>query len=188
MTLAEIMRLALRQLDEDPADVSEFADLFRNYANLGYKLLVSRYYKPKDTVMLRTDDKGAAYIEGMDIDYIVSLRDSYDRDVHYHISADGTQIETTQKNADLTAVCVIEFPPMREETESPRIPEYAHQALVDYICYRHLSNGNAAKQSRAMLYYQMFEQTARTIKPQGGGSVTRMRNLYTATDIRNVGW
>ena len=188
MTLAEIMRLALRQLDEDPADISEFADLFRNYANLGYKLLVSRYYKPKDTVTLLTDDKGMACIEGMDIDYIVSLCDSRDCNIHFHISADGAWIETPRKNADLTAVCVIEFPPMREDTESPRIPEHAHQALVDYVCYRHLMNGNAAKQSRAMMYYQMFEQTARTIKPQGSGSVTRMRNLYTATDIRNVGW
>ena len=188
MTLAEIMRLALRQLDEDPADISEFADLFRKYANLGYKLLVSRYYKPKDTVMLRTDEKGEAYIEGMDIDYIVSLRDSYDRDMYYSLSSDGTQIKTTKPNADLTAVCVIELPPMREDTESPRIPEHAQQALVDYVCYRYLLNGNAAKQSRAMLYYQSFEQTARMIKPHGSGSVTRMRNLYTATDIRNVGW
>lgn len=188
MTLAEIMRLALRQLDEDPADISEFADLFRNYANQGYKLLVSRYYKPKDTVRLLTDDRGVAYVEGMDIDYIVSLRDSYDRDVYYTLSSDGTQIKTTRHNADLTAVCVIEFPLMRDDAESPRIPEYAHQALVDFVCYRHLMSGNAAKQSRAMLYYQMFEQTARTIKPQGSGSVTRMRNLYTATDIRNVGW
>ena len=188
MTLAEIMRLALRQLDEDPADISEFADLFRSYANLGYRLLVSRYYKPKDTVVLRTDNKGEAYIEGMDIDYIVSLRDSYDRDVYYTLSSDGTQIKTTKLEADLTAVCVIEFPPMCGDSEEPRIPEHAHHALVDYICYRHLLNGNAAKQSRAMLFYQSFEQTARTIKPQGSGSVTRMRNLYAATDIRNVGW
>ena len=42
MTLAEIMRLALRQLDEDPADISDFSDLFRSYANIGYKIAVSR--------------------------------------------------------------------------------------------------------------------------------------------------
>lgn len=188
MTLAEIMRLALRQLDEDPADISEFADLFRQYANLGYKLLVSRYYRPKDTLMLRTDDEGTAYIEGMDIDYIASLRDSYDRDVYFVLTGDGTQIKTSAKNADLTAVCVIEYPAMKSDMEEPRIPEYAHHALVDYICYRYLVNGNAAKQSRAMLYYQQFEQTARTIKPHGSGSVTNFRNLYRATDIRNVGW
>ena len=48
MTLAEIMRLALRQLDEDPADISEFADLFRSYANLGYKLLVFKIKEKRE--------------------------------------------------------------------------------------------------------------------------------------------
>ena len=188
MTLAEIMRLALRQLDEDPADISDYVDLFRNYANLGYKLLVSRYYKPKDTILLHTDDSGKADIEGMGIAHIISLRDGYDRDVHYHISADGTHIETTKHNADLTVVCVVEYPPMREDVEEPKIPEYAHHALVDYVCYRYLLTGNAAKQSRAMMFYRQFEETARTIKPHGSGSVTHFRNLYTATDIRNTGW
>jgi len=189
MTLAEIMRLALRQLDEDPADISEFADLFRSYANLGYKILVSRFFKPKETYMLSTDEKGEAYIDNMDIDYIVSLRDDYGRDVvPYHVFADGTKIETARKNAELTAVCVVTYPAMQSDTEEPRIPEYAHHALVDYICYRYLLNGNAAKQSRAMAFYQQFEQTARTIKPQGSGSITRFKNLYVASDIRNVGW
>ena len=187
MTLAEIMRLALRQLDEDPADISEFADLFRSYANLGYKILVSRFFKPKETFVLRTDEKGAAYIEGMDIDHIVSLTDDNGRDVWYRVSADGRSIETAKKDAEVTAVCVVSYPAMREDAEEPRVPEHAHHALVDYVCYRHLMNGNAAKQSRAMLYYQSFEQTARTIVPQGSG-VKNFRNLYTSTDIRNVGW
>jgi hypothetical protein len=188
MKLAEIMRLALRQLDEDPADISEFADLFRSYANLGYKILVSRYLKPKETIYLHTDEKGSAYIEGYDIEHIVGLTDDRGNAVPLRLSSDGAMIETTRKNSDISAVCVVSYPAMQEENEEPRIPEYAHHALVDYICYRHLLNGNAAKQSRAMLYYQSFEQTARTIMPQGGGSVTRMQNLYTSTDIRNVGW
>lgn len=188
MTLAEIMRLALRQLDEDPADISEFADLFRNYANLGYQILVSQYYKPKDTIMLSTNEKGEAYIDGLDIDSIISLTDDYGATVGYIMASDGASIKTLRQDARLKAVCVVEYPAMREDTEEPRIPEHAHHALVDYICYRHLMNGNAAKQNRAMLFYQSFEQTARTIMPQGGGSVRNFRNLYAATDIRNVGW
>ena len=67
---------------------------------------------------------------------------------------------------------------------------FLKRAIFDLKPFKsvNLLNGNAAKQSRAMLYYQSFEQTARMIKPQGSGSVTRMRNLYTSTDIRNVGW
>ena len=188
MTLAEIMRLALRQLDEDPADISEFVDLFRSYANLGYKILVSRFFKPRETLPLHTDEKGTAYLEGLEIDHIVSLTDGNGHEVRYKLSEDGEKVETTAKDAEQTAVCVVTYPPMREDVEEPRIPEYAHHALVDYVCYRYLMNGNSAKQSRAMLFYQSFEQTARMIKPHGDGSVTNFRNLYTSTDIRNVGW
>ena len=35
MTLVQIMRLALRQLDEDVADLAEYRDLFVAYANQG---------------------------------------------------------------------------------------------------------------------------------------------------------
>lgn len=188
MTLAEIMRLALRQLDEDPADISEFADMFRSYANLGYKILVSRFLKPKEIMSAKTDDKGEAYVEGMGLDHITSVIDEFGQHVWYRPSEDGTKIITRHRNTMLTITYVAEYPPMQEDTEEPRIPEYAHHALVDYICYRYLMNGNAAKQNRAMLFYQSFEQTARMIKPQGGGSVSNFRNLYAATDIRNVGW
>ena len=188
MTLAEIMRLALRQLDEDPADISDFADLFRSYANIGYKIAVTQYYKPVETLVLRTDDTGKCYIDGMGIERIVSLQDDMERDVYYDLSPDGTTISTIKKNAKLTAVVGVEYPPMQEDTDEPRIPEYAHHALADYICYRHLLAGNAAKQSRATAYLQQFMQAMQMIRPQGSGSVTRFKNLYTATDIRNAGW
>ena len=64
------------------------------------------------------------------------------------------------------------------------LPAYAHAALSDYICYRHLSSGNLAKQSRAQFYQNSFYQEMNRIRPQGMGSVTRMRNLYEATDVR----
>lgn len=184
MTLAEIMRLALRQLDEDPADISDYADLFRSYANIGYKIAVSQFYKPKETMKLRTDDTGRAFIEGMGIVRIVTLRDENGSDVWFSVSAEGTEIETQRLDALLTAVCEIEYLPMQDDMEEPRIPAYAHHALVDYICYRHLLSGNAAKQSRAMAFYQAFMQTMQQMRPQSSGSVTRFKNLYTVSDAR----
>lgn len=186
MTLAEIMRLALRQLDEDPADIGDFSDLFRSYANLGYKIAVSRFYKPKETFVLHTDDTGSASIEDKPIEHIISLKDDAGRDVRWRISPDGTKVETVLRDAQLTAVCIVSYPPMAADTDTPRFPEHAHHGLVDYICYRQLANGNAAKQSRAMLFYQSFEQTMRTIMPPG--RTYEFNNLYAATDIRNVGW
>ena len=187
MTLAEMMRLALRQLDEDPADISEFADLFRNYANEGYHIAVTKHYRPREVMPLRTDENGDAYIDGMDIVRVVSLKGEYGNTVYYRVTPDGTKIETAARDAELTAVCEVAYPKMHSDTEEPRIPEYAHQGLVDYICYRHLMNGNAAKQSRAMAYYQQFSRAMYEIEPQGAGSTTRFKNLYAATGFRR-GW
>ena len=186
MTLAEMMRLALRQLDEDPADIGDFSDLFRQYANEGYHIAVSRYYKPREVVVLNTDKDGDVRIDGMNIVRVVSLNDEYGRSVMYTLSHDGTKISTIKKEASLEAVVEIEYPPLKKDTDTPKIPEFAHMALVDYICYRQLSNGNAAKQSRAMMFYQQFNRMMMEISHQGIGSATRFRNLYSTTDIRRV--
>lgn len=187
MTLARIMTLALRQLDEDPADISDYDELFREYANIGYRIATERYYKPKDTIPLRTDDSGSACTDGMNIVKIVRLTDENGREIAYDVSADGLSIMTGEKDAELKAVCEIAYPPLLSPDDEPCIPAYAHHALVDYICYRHLMNGNAAKQSRAMSYYQSFMQEMQAIRPQGSGSVTRFRNLYAVSDVRYTG-
>ena len=187
MTLAEMIRLALRQLDEDPADIGEFADLFRNYANEGYHIAVSKFYRPREVMMLRTDENGEAYIDGMDITRIVSLKGEYGNTVYHRLTPDGTKIETAARDAELTAVCEVSYPRMKSDTEEPRIPDYAHQGLVDYICYRRLMNGNSAKQNRAMAYYQAFSRAMHEIEPQGAGSTTRFQNLYAVTGFKK-GW
>ena len=58
----------------------------------------------------------------------------------------------------LRAVCEVAFYPLEDGQDEPQIPEYAHAALADYICYRHLSSGNLAKQSRAQFYQNSFYQ------------------------------
>lgn len=188
MTLASIMKLALRQMDEDPEDIEEFADLFRTYANLGYRILVTKHLKPRETLCLHTDALGEAPVDGLDIESIVSCRDRLGRNIPCRMSADGMRMETGARGEDITAVCIVPFPPLERDEDEPRIPEHAHPALADYICYSVLLNGNAAKQSRAMAYLQRFEQIARSIRAQGSGSVNNFMNLYSASDIRAVRW
>jgi len=62
MTLAQIMHLALRQLDEDPADVSDHDDLMRVYANEGYQIVMRDIYRPRYEMTLETDARGEAQI------------------------------------------------------------------------------------------------------------------------------
>jgi hypothetical protein len=185
MTLAQIMELALRQLDEDPADIAEYDMKFRVYANEGYRLAAHTYLKPKERITLRTNSEGRAHIDGMRVVRIVDVYDSNGHSVQFSMDPEGDVVLTFRRNAELTAVCEIELPMLEAAAEEPRLPDYVHHALSDYICYRHLSSGNAAKQNRAQFFLAAFHQTMRGMRPQGGGSVTRMKNLYTASDIRN---
>lgn len=185
MTLAQIMTLALRQLDEDPADIDEYAELFRRYANEGLDLAASQYYKPRDTMTLHTDENGRAYLCGIDAVRIIAATDENGRPVWYEISMDGESLTTPLRDADVTLSYERRVRMLKNADDEPELPEHAHASLADYICYRHLSGGNLAKQSRAQHYLQMFHQGMSRIRPQGDGSVRRMRNLYAATDIRS---
>lgn len=187
MRLAEIMQLALRQLDEDPADISEYDDLFRRYADEGYQIVMRDHYKPRETMQIATDKDGKADIDGMEIIRVVSLKTQDGRDVWYNLSVDGRAIYTREKEKELSAVVEKECDMLLKNEDVPAFPEWAHSALADYICYRHLSAGNMAKQQRAQFYLNQFYQTVRRIRPQGMGSVTRFRNLYTVTDVRYRG-
>lgn len=187
MRLAEIMQLALRQLDEDTADISEYDDLFRRYANEGYQIVMRDIYKPRETVLLGTDEEGRASIEGKGIVRIIEIENEEKHNVWFNVSADGLYIHTREKEKTLYALAEKECGVLYDDADVPAFPEWAHSALADYICYRHLSAGNLAKQQRAQFFLQQFYQAARRIRPQGIGSVTRFKNLYTVTDARYRG-
>lgn len=184
MTLANIMKLALRQLDEAAEDISEYDELFRSYANMGYMIALRQFVKPREILRLTTDAQGRADISALPAMRVVEVRDAQGRPVRFALCADGRAIETGEKDAALLALCEVEEAALREDTDEPKLPEYAHPALADYICYRHLSSGNLAKQSRAEFFRQSFYQQMRALTPQGAGSVTRLRNLYAVTDAR----
>ena len=58
MTVSQIMKLALRQLDEDAEDISEYDDLFKTYLNSGYAIAVRGYLRPREMRVLLTDGEG----------------------------------------------------------------------------------------------------------------------------------
>lgn len=184
MTLAGLMKLALRQLDEMPEDISEYDELFRSYANMGYMIALRLFLKPRESFALTTDGDGRAEICGLPLGRVVQAADEAGGAVWFEMTADGNGVRTGVKGGRVELLCEVEYPPMEGDTDEPRLPAYAHPAIADYICYRHLSSGNLAKQSRAEFFYQSFYQQMRALRPQGAGSVTRMKNLYSATDIR----
>ena len=185
MTLGQIMTLALRQLDEDPQDISEHDELFRLYANTGYKLAVQEYVKPRDVREVRSDKEGRIWLDS-DIRRVASLKRKKDnRDVVFMLTPDASALKVDGKEERYEAICEIKCDEMEKDTDEPTyLPEEAHDALVDYVCFRHLSNGNMAKQSRAQFYQGQFFQAMQRLRPQGFGSVTAYKNLYAASDIR----
>ena len=74
MTLAQIMTLALRQLDEDAQDLSEYESAFKVYANIGYDIAVREYLKPKEWFEVKTDERGEAIIDDHRILRVVKVK------------------------------------------------------------------------------------------------------------------
>ena len=188
MTLAEIMRLALRQLDEDPADIAEYDELFRMWANQGYQIVLQNYFKPRDTLMLSTDETGMIDVSELNLVNIVSLRGMDGREEPYALSEDGMSILTNKKSVPMVMVCEAVVKPLERDTDVPVFPEHVHSMLVDYICYKHLLRGNMAKQSRAQAFQSEFYRQAQLLRGASEGSVTHMKNLYTVSDVRYTRW
>ena len=120
--------------------------------------------------------------------HILELHNDAGFKVPYQVSADGKSLCARLKEEELYATCEVAYPKLERPQDEPMLPEQAHGALVDYICYRHLLNGNAAKQSRAQLYLMQYERAMRELPSQGAESITRMRGLYEASSIHARRW
>lgn len=184
MTFDQIKRMAALQLDEDPADMAEIADLLSAYVNEGYQIALRDYVRPRERFTCQTDKMGHAPMGARRILRVVTLTDEDGRDVPFALSSDGQAMETARPDAQLSGVAEVAYPDMKAGSDVPRMDETAHMALCDYACWRYLCNGNLAKQSRAQHYQQRFYAAMRALRPQGMGSVTGYRGLYAVTDAR----
>ena len=181
MTLATIMKLAMRQLDEPDADMSEYEEMFAHYANMGYRIALKQYYKPRLTIETESDAYGDVRLDDVKIGRIVEVRDATGRRMPFVMDADGETLHVGASWQTIRLLCEYDYPPMKDGLDSPRLPEYAQPALADYICYRHLSSGSLAKQSRAEFFRNSFYEQMRAIRPAADGSVKGLKNLYAAT-------
>lgn len=187
MTLSQIMALALRQLDEDAQDVSEYEDVFRVYANIGYDEAVREYVKPREWHVLFSDERGEAPFDAGQILRVVRVEDMDRQPVDFALSEDGAGLTVSKENTLLRALCEVAYEELSQGTDEPRLPGRVHYALADYICYRHLSSGSLAKQAKAQFFLTSFHRAMSTLRPQGMGSTKDYKNLYAVTDVRSAG-
>lgn len=183
MTVSDILSAALRELDEDPADIGEYRDKFMLYLNMGYQTILRKYYRPRETLPMRTDENGLLNLYGYDVESVLSIRDENGRTVSFTPCADDSgDVQTPARNAEVLVLCQMNCPPLAQDGDEPRLPEHAQYALVWYICYKQLSSGNLAKQSRAQVYMQGFYDVMSMLRPMGTGSVKTYTNFYEATN------
>ena len=187
MTLSQLIAHALRQLDEDAEDVSEYEERFRVYANMGYDIAVREYLKPRRIFYTEVDEEGNAPVPGLTVVRVIELRDENGFDVGFDLDPCGRCFHVWRDDLagqTLRAVCEVAFYPMEDGSDEPQIPECAQAYLADYICYRHLSNGNPVKQRQAQFYLNSFLRGMQRLRPQGMGSVTHRTHIYDVTDAR----
>lgn len=187
MTYAQIKQLALQQLDEDPADMAEHGEMLGVYINEGYQQALLDFLRPREVFTLTTDKDGEANIEGLGIERIVEVTEAeHGYSAWATLSSMGDKIHTAVRDGKVKLVALVTYPDLTSEDNEPRLPAWAHGALADYACFRWLSNGNLAKQSRAQFYFQRYMTAMQRIRPQAMGSVTGYKGLYTVTDARWV--
>lgn len=183
MTVGEILTAAMHELDEDPADLNEHRARFMLYLNTGYQTILRKYYRPRETLCMHTDEDGWLNLYGHDVEQVLSIRDHRGRHVSFTpCDDDSGDVEIGLRDADVYVLCQVNCPPLGDITDEPKLPEHAHYALVLYICWKHLQSGNLAKQSRAQVYMNGFYEVMNMLQPMGTGSVKTYTNFYAATN------
>ena len=87
MTFDQIKRMAAQQLDEDPADMAEIADLLSAYVNEGYQIALRDYVRPRERFTCQTDKMGHAPMGARRILRVVELMDGEGRDGVHALTA-----------------------------------------------------------------------------------------------------
>lgn len=112
MTLSQIIAQALRQLDEDAEDVSEYEERFRVYANMGYDIAVREYLKPRRIFYTEVDEEGNAPVPGLTVVRVIELRDKKGFDIGFDLDPCGRCFHVWRDDLagqTLRAVCEVAF-------------------------------------------------------------------------------
>jgi uncharacterized protein YecA (UPF0149 family) len=106
----------------------------------------------KDQIMFQTNndaDDIEDYLPHVD-DYI---NDGYDRLVKV-----WTKSHIPQED----------YPRLKEDTDTPKLPEWTHRALCDWATWLVYRNGNPQKQQRGLYFRSAFEEIVSQILSEGG--------------------
>lgn len=71
-----------------------------------------------------------------------------------------------------------EYPPLKEKTDEPNLPQYVHRSLADFGTYMVYRNGNAIKQNRGMPFYSAFMEAVAAMKFDAYTKPHKFINIY----------
>lgn len=75
-----------------------------------------------------------------------------------------------------------DYPPLRNDSETPLLPIWSHKALADWATWCIYRNGNPQKQQRGSVFKEDFDTVMRRIRGAGGSTgittpITAFTNL-----------
>ena len=102
------------------------------------------------------------------------LNEGYDRLVEAYVSG----------HVGATVSGSVPYPLLSSNSDTPKLPSWAHRAIGDYATYCVYRNGNVYKQQRGERYLQMFYDVLNKLRllnvDENGNNVQRhFYNLYT---------
>lgn len=68
------------------------------------------------------------------------------------------------------------YPQLAGDSDTPKLPDWTHRALVDYATWLVYRNGNAQKQQRGYAFRTAFEEVLNKVLSSGGPS-GKVRNF-----------
>lgn len=162
MNLSEIIQGALEDLnrDVDQQNREEYEGRLLRYINAGYYKLLEVVH-PYETQSVTLDENGRFGLEQLGFDEkgnkIGSARKLADESMG--IFANGG---TPGSTVDITyEIIPAELASQSDEPEY--LPESFHAGLVYFAVYRELSTGGTARQSRSMVFYEMYHDVYRRL-------------------------
>ena len=174
MTLNDILVAALMQLDRghDAQTLDIWRDKFTRFANDAVKEL-SSVIKPQRTELIGLTD-GSFPLEALSrgCTRIVSIMQK-GRKLGFLEELGSGRIRVSpsaskNQQVEVTYCCIPAE--LSSPTDEPELPAGCHPLIVTYVVGRERAGGDAATQSGANVYFQMFQAGKSALRPHVGGA------------------
>ena len=183
MTLTEIIVASLERLGRgtDNQTIKRYRPSFTNYANKAVFLIAKRYKPCKmESVPVTNETFNISSLTREPIRLLRVLDNG--SEVSYEQTYNGSGIFTVSGVTSATVDVVYRFVPktLSNSQDVPELPEYTHDAIVNYVVASARAGGDPDTQASASFDFQLFNEQLRGIHPSdlGQTSASKITNYF----------